>query len=209
MKIKITSVSALSEGAEVILTLSIDGGEGRVEKRKLLIFTEQYLELGLKKGDEIDETCFDELERMSRTCRAIKKGRDLLSYSASSKVRLASRLRAKGIDPESAKEASERLSRIGAINEKSDVEILVQKCLKKLWGRRRIVSDLCSKGYPRDIVISEVAEISEDEIISNCAILIKKKYGKVSSDPEERKKMIASLVRYGYTFSEITRAIDR
>lgn len=207
MKIKITSISALSEGAEVILSLSIEDGSGNSEKRRLLLFTEQYLELGLKKGSEIDMERFDELERLSRTCKAIKKGRDLLSYSASSRARLTSRLRSKGIDAESAREASEHLAHIGLIDEGADVERSVQKCLKKLWGRKRIVSDLCAKGYPRDIVLSEVAMISEDELISNCASLIQKKYGKAPNTPDERKKMIASLIRYGYSFAQITQAL--
>ena len=38
MKIEIISVSALSEGAEMLLSVRMDNGEGRSEKRKFLIF---------------------------------------------------------------------------------------------------------------------------------------------------------------------------
>ena len=61
MKIEITSVSALSEGAEMLLTVRIDNGDGRAERRKLILFTEQYLELGLCRGAMLDEELFDRI----------------------------------------------------------------------------------------------------------------------------------------------------
>ena len=86
MKIEIVGVSAQNEGAEILLTLQITADEGqKSQKRKLLIFTDKYIELDLRRGALIDEDTFDRLENMSKTCRAIKKGSELLSYSASSK----------------------------------------------------------------------------------------------------------------------------
>lgn len=208
MKIEIISVSALDEGAEILLTLKISDGEGRGEKRKLLLFTEQYLELGLSRGAIIDEETFDMLEQMSRKCKAIRKGSDLLSYSASSKVRLTQRLRSKGIDKESAQSAAEHLQKLGVINEQADVERLISADLKKLWGKKRIYNDLFAKGYDRDIIAAELDEIDNDVFVENCRALFKKKYKKMPADPAEQKKIIAALVRYGYSFSEIKQAIN-
>ena len=206
MKIEVISVSAVSEGAEMIISVSISDGDGRSEKRKFLIFTEQYLELGIRKGRIIDEETFDKLEELSKKCRAIRKGSDLLSYSASSKVRLAHRLRSKGIDKENAENAAEHLEKIGLINEEADVERQVASCLKKLWGKKRIYRELCAKGYNSDIVSENISLIDEETLVQNCAILIKKKYSVIPDEPNEVKKIIASLVRYGYTFSEIKEA---
>lgn len=206
MRIEVVSVSALSEGAEMMISVSISDGEGRVEKRKFLLFTEQYLELGIRKGSLIDEVTFDKLEEFSKSWRAIKKGTDLLFYSASSRVRLAQRLRSKGIDKESAESAAEHLEKIGLINEEADVERQVASCLKKLWGRKRIYRELCAKGYNAEIVGNNVSLIDEDTVVQNCATLIRKKYRTVPDEPNEVKKIVASLVRYGYTFSEIKAA---
>ena len=206
MKIEVISVSAVSEGAEMMISVSISDGDGRSEKRKFLIFTEQYLELGIRKGRIIDEETFDKLEELSKKCRAIRKGSDLLSYSASSKVRLAHRLRSKGIDKENAENAAEHLEKIGLINEEADVERQVASCLKKLWGKKRIYRELCAKGYNSDIVSENISLIDEETLVQNCAILIKKKYRVIPDEPNEVKKIIASLVRYGYTFSEIKEA---
>lgn len=208
MKIEIISVSALDDGAEILLTIKISNGEGRGEKRKLLLFTEQYLELGLCKGAIIDMATFDKLEEMSKRCKAIRKGSELLSYSSSSRVRLAQRLRAKGVDKESAEDAAEHLQKLGAINESNDVERLIRGDLKKLWGRKRIYSDLCSKGYDRDIITEKLDEIENDVFVENCRALFLKKYKIMPSDSAEQKKVFAALVRYGYTFSQIREALQ-
>ena len=174
-----------------------------------MIFTEQYLELGIRKGQIIDEETFDKIEELSKKCRAIRKGSDLLSYSASSKVRLAHRLRSKGIDKESAENAAEHLEKMGLIDEEADVERQVASCLKKLWGKKRIYRELCAKGYNSDIVSENISLIDEETFVQNCATLIRKKYRVIPNEPNEMKKIVAALARYGYTFSEIKEAFRR
>ena len=208
MKIEIISVTALNDGEEMMLTFKIGDDGGRQEKRKLIIFAEQYFEFGLRRGKLLDAEEFDKIEEASRRCKAIRKGSDLLSYSASSRVRLVQRLRSKGIDRDSATEAAEHLQKIGAIDERADVERLVRGDLKKLWGKKRIYSDLCAKGYERDIIAAEIENIDEDILLKNCRMLFLKRFKKMPDDPTEQKKIVASLVRYGYTFSEIKRAIN-
>ena len=132
----------MSEGAEMLLTLCISDDAGNRENRKMLIFTNQYFDMGLRKGEVLSEETFDELERCSKECLAIRKGSDLLSYSSSSRKRLVQRLKSKGIDRESAESAALRLQEIGAINEELDAYSQVESCLRKLWGKKRIYSDL-------------------------------------------------------------------
>lgn len=208
MKIEIISVNALGEGAEMLIGVAITGDSGMSEKRKFLLFTEQYLELGLCRGAVIDEDTFDRLEEMSKRCVAMRKGSDLLAYSSSSRVRLAQRLRQKGIDRESAEDAARRLEELGLIDEEADVESLVRSCLKKLWGKKRIYRELCAKGYDRDVVSRELEGVDEETLVNNCVALFRKKHKVFPSDPETQKKIIASLVRYGYSFGEIKRALQ-
>lgn len=208
MKIEVISVSAVSEGSEIVLTLSISNGEGKSEKRKFLLFTDQYLELGIGKGSVLDGDTFDRIEELSKLCVAIRKGTHLLSYSSSSKTRLALRLRQKGIDRESAEQAVEHLSSLGAINEELDVDRAVASCLKKLWGKKRIYRELCAKGYDRSIVASALETLDEETMVQNCVALFRKKHKHFPSDPDTQKKIISSLARYGYSFSEIKRALE-
>jgi regulatory protein len=114
----------------------------------------------------------------------------------------------KGIDRESAASAAEHLETLGLINEEADVERLVSSCLAKLWGKKRIYRELCAKGYDKSIVSEELSKIEQDTLVENCVALFRKKHKVFPNDPETQKKIIASLVRYGYSFDEIKRAIQ-
>lgn len=208
MRIEIISVSALEGGAEMMLKVRMSDGE-RSSVRSLLIFTDKYLELGLRRGAVIDEAAFDELERVSERCRAIKKGGDLLSYSAVSKAQLARKLRQRGFDAENAAEAAEYLETASLIDERSNVKSIISASMKKLWGRKRIYSELIRRGYDRATVGEELGLIDVEEFIENCKRLILKRAGNVPADPVGTRKLIAFLTRYGYSFSEIKAAIER
>ena len=208
MKIEIISVSAVSEGAEMLLTLRISDDCGNKETRKFLLFTNQYLELGLRKGAILSEAVFDELEKCSKECLAIRKGSDLLSYSSSSRKRLVQRLRSKGIDRESAENAALHLQEIGVINEEYDACRQVESCLRKLWGKKRIYQELLSKGYEKEYIENALKDITKEQMIENCVLLIRKKHKKIPSDSAVRKKIAGSLARYGYTFEEIKKAFE-
>lgn len=192
----------------MLLTLQISDDAGNKERRKLLIFTNQYLELGLRKGMTLDEDTFDALEKCSRECLAIRKGSDLLAYSSSSRKRLIDRLKNKGIDRETAESAASHLAKIGAINEDLNAEHEVSSCLRKLWGKKRIYQELLAKGYEKEHIANAIEDISKDQMIENCVALFRKKHKMLPDDPNVRKKIVGSLVRYGYTFDEIKRAFE-
>lgn len=208
MKIEIISVNAMSEGAEMLLTLRISDDEGNKETRKMLILTNQYFEMGLRKGTILSEDAFDNLERFSKECFAIRKGTDLLAYSSSSKRRLVQRLRNKGIDRESAESAASHLQKIGAINEELDVSCQVEARIRKLWGKKRIYVDLVAKGYEKEYIENALADITEEQMVENCALLIRKNHRTIPNDSAVRRKIVGSLSRHGYTFNEIKRAFE-
>lgn len=208
MKIEIISVSAMSEGAEMLLTIALSDDNGHQEKRKFLIFTNQYFELGLKKGAILSGDEFDQLEDCAKECIAIRKGIDLLSYSSSSKKRLVQRLKNKGIEQENAENAVSHLEKIGAINEEIDVEFQVESCIRKLWGKKRIYRELLGKGYEREHILNALEYVTKEQMIENCVKLLRKKHKVIPEDSTVRQKIVASLVRYGYTFDEIKRAFE-
>ena len=192
----------------MLLTLQISDNAGNKEKRKLLIFTNQYLELSLRKGMILDEERYDTLEKCSKECIAIRKGSDLLSYSSSSRKRLVQRLRNKGIDKESAESAATHLANMGAINEEMDAEREVASCLRKLWGKKRIYQDLVAKGYQKEYIENALDDITKEQMIENCVLLLRQKHRTIPEESEVRKKIAGSLVRYGYTFDEIRQAFE-
>lgn len=201
MLIRIRSLRVQHEGAEVSVGIVITCGEHR-EQKSLPITTEQYCELKLSVG-EISEELYDRLEEASVLCSALRSGEHLLSYGANSAQMLTRKLMQRGFSKEVASLAVERLCTMGLINERQDLRREVEKCLRKLWGAKRISAHLWSRGFDQEVIRELPALLEQVDFPANCATYIRKHYGEVPDAPNEKKKMVAALCRYGYTLQEI------
>ena len=201
MLIRIRSLRVQHEGAEVSVGIVITCGEHR-EQKSLPITTEQYCELKLSVG-EISEELYDRLEEASVFCSALRSGEHLLSYGANSAQMLTRKLMQRGFSKEVASLTVERLCAMGLINERQDLRREVEKCLRKLWGAKRISAHLWSRGFDQEVIRELPALLEEVDFPANCATYIRKHYGEVPDAPNEKKKMVAALCRYGYTLQEI------
>lgn len=150
---------------------------------------------------------FDELECAGEFCAALNKGAELLSYGANSRRALELKLRRYGYDVELCSRVGEELCRRGLIREASDASSIVRVCLRSGYGRSRIIAKLRQKGYGDEAVRKALDGVDESVYTENCAALIKKKFGYIPSDADGRRKMAASLARYGYSFSQIKAAM--
>lgn len=150
---------------------------------------------------------FDELECASEFCAALNKGAELLSYGANSRRALELKLRRYGYDGELCSRVGEELCRRGLIREASDASSIVRVCLRSGYGKNRIIAKLRQKGYGDEAVREALDGVDESVYTENCAALIKKKFGYIPSDADGRRKMAASLARYGYSFSQIKAAM--
>lgn len=207
MKIEICGVRAREDGAEMLITVVISNDEN-TETKKFLLPVGYYAEMGLFKGKTLQEKLLDDIEAHSKKYLALKKGTELLSYGMCSKKKLSYKLRIKGFDREDADAAAEHLASKKIIDEESDAEKLVSEYIKKLWGKKRIYSELLSKGYGKDISYAAVSLVNDEIFAENCVSIIKKRCGGVPEDPIEKKRLINSLLRYGYSFSEINAALS-
>ena len=205
LTITIRALRAQHEGAEMLVQLLLENGEHQ-EQKSLVITTEQYCEFNLTRGP-ITEEIYEKIEEAAELCRALRSGESLLSYGANSVQALTRKLIGKGYKREVAAQAAERLAGYGLIDEERDMRREVEKCLRKLWGAKRISAHLWSKGYAAD-TMQGLSELLKDvDFTQNCAALIQKHYGEVPTDSEEQRRMIASLSRYGYAIGEIREAI--
>lgn len=150
---------------------------------------------------------FNELECAGEFCAALNKGAELLSYGANSRRALELKLRRYGYDVELCSRVGEELCRRGLIREASDASSIVRVCLRSGYGRSRIIAKLRQKGYGDEAVREALDGVDESVYTENCAALIKKKFGYIPSDADGRRKMAASLARYGYSFSQIKAAM--
>lgn len=206
MTINITSITAKNGGAELCVRVRISNGESS-ETRELFLLARQYAELRPQKG-EISEEFFDELAAASEVCSAVKRGMYILGYGACSGKNMVNKLRSKGFDKETAIAAAEHLCELGYINENEDAAREAERALKKGWGRRRIAAMLCEKGYRSEAVENAMDSLRGYDFSSACTAVVRKKFGSVPKDNEQRKKLFAALMRYGYSATEIKNAFS-
>lgn len=204
LEISIISIRALKNGAEMQITAVIENGAAR-DVHKLVILTEQYCSIKPQKGP-ITEEQFEELESAARLCGALRSGQSALSYGSASILHLTRKIMRHGYSKEDATAAAERLRAAGLINEDEHLEREVEKCLRKLWGARRIQSHLWSKGFSRETLERLPSLLETVDFAGNCTLLIRKHCGTLPEDPSARKKLYASLARYGYSPEEIREA---
>ena len=204
MTAEITSISAINAGAEVVIEIKLSEA-GCSEKRKAILLARQYAELRIHKG-EIDLNTLDEVFEASEICAAVKRGMNILGYGACSEKNMALKLRSKGFDCDIARRAARHLSELGYINECDDAEREAERCIKKLWGIKRIVAFLYEKGYTDPDVRLVASKLEEYDFTGSCVALIERKFRALPEDREEQKKLFAALVRYGHTPSDIKKA---
>ena len=205
--ITVRSLYAQNEGSEIAVRVLLESGEHR-EERRLLITAEQYYELKLCKG-VISEERYELLEEASLLCNAIRSGENLLSYGANSAQMLSQKLMRRGFSRDVSQAAAQKLQEMGLINEQNDLRRELEKCLRKLWGGKRIRAHLWSRGFASEAMVELPCLLEEIDFISNCAALIRKYYVGIPKDVDERRRMIASLSRYGYSITEIREAMAR
>ena len=140
----------------------------------------------------------------------MRRGESLLSYGSNSRELLVRKLKTRKIEDSYARRAADILAERGYINDRECALGEAERCVKKLWGERRILSHLMSRGYKGEAIDEARAYLEDVDFVPLCAELIKKKYpGATSADRKERDRAISALIRYGYSQGAIKAAIQK
>ncbi len=209
INISITSICSRNGGEETDITFVIGNGENS-EQCTFTLSAQQFLTLGIVKG-ESDTYTFDTVSFEARVWSAVKRGMLMLACGAVSEKAMRLKLAAKGFDKEVSEQAASMLASRGLIRENEDAARLSCKLADKLWGKKRIISELYSKGYTQKSIAYAICELENSgvDFDENCRRLIKKRYEDIPPDPQGRAKLYAALARYGYSSSEIKQAIQK
>lgn len=206
MRISIISITAGADD-DIAVSFEICEGENRAVS-KFWISVSAYTQFSLSVG-ESSQGVFDAVERESKIYSAYKKATYLLGFGSQSKKTLQTKLVMRGCEAEIAREAIERLVERQLLSEADMALREAEKCVLKLWGESRIRAHLAQKGYGEE-EIKKAFFALEDEGVDfslNCMKLIEKKYLPLPKDKKEMQKIIASLMRYGYSISQIKAAL--
>jgi len=136
-----------------------------------------------------------------RNTEATEAALRLLEYADNTEKKLREKLLRKGFSPSECCAALEYVKRVGALDDRRLMERTVERLAKvKLYGRRRIVSELFAKGFVRADI--DGFDFSEYDFAALCAERIKK----TARRYPEREKMYAALLRYGYASADVSAA---
>lgn len=202
--ISITRIARAEDETLVTLSVTIEA-DGKKDKRWFLVPEKFFFEERLKKG-EITPEIFERIESESKKCRAYLRGANILGYGANSEKKLTEKLQKRGFDRETATSAAKKLKKDGFIDEEKDATNKAFACVRKLWGKKRIIAKLYESGYRNDAIKAAAERLSEVDFTENCKKLIAKKVKALPTDRKELEKLTAFLLRYGYSLSEIKEA---
>ena len=201
-------------------TLRTDYGYFDITRADLSQFLSKYLgddvKDAVRPGSELDflplyveEEAQSELEAYGEKLKAIKYASYILGIGDKSEKQLRLKLKTKGYSSQATDSAFEVLRRNGYLDDerscKRKCEILAKS---KLFGRRRIISELMAKGYAYPLCERTLDE-AEIDFEENLSLLYEKiSKGEDLTDWEQKKKISDKLLRYGYSYDEINCLFD-
>ena len=114
-------------------------------------------------------------------------------------------------DDNSVDTAMEKLLDLGLVNDRRYAENLTRELFeRKKYGKNRVKSELFKRGID-SVTVNEVLEEYENENdtdnIKTIVDIIQKKYYNKLIDDKSRQKVVAALVRLGYSFGDIRQAM--
>ena len=202
------SIKSVSESPAGISVSILLGTADNYETTEYLISREFWQWGRLQNGSDITEEDFLGMDRSAALSRAIARMKGILSYSGVSRRMLIQRLKGYDFSEEICTTAADYAVEHGMVREDVQVEHAVDTYLRrKYWGRRRIAAELSAKGYPREVIESALADIPEEDFMHALHVILERKYGEIPADPQEKQKMILSLLRMGYSGNEIKDAL--
>lgn len=205
MEIKIESAGAL-EGGDISVKIAVLSGDYS-ERKTFVITPSDWRDLKLVCGRELSKIEYDALEEAAQFRSALEKGFNLLEYGANSHAALERKLVRRGFSIKAALRAADYLGLHGYINENADSDSIIHSCIAKGYGSRRIILKLREKGYGDKVLTAAAEKLADIDFVGNCAGVIKKRCGKIPNDKDSRNRIVAAMVRYGYSFTEIRDAV--
>lgn len=161
----------------------------------------------IKDETEIDEDEWQTLVDKINYSKAINKCYDLLSRRDHSVKELKTKL-LRTVDENNAQRAIERMIELGYLDDEKYAEKLLEYLIEnKRMSKAHIKQEMFKRGVPNDI-ISSLLEYAEIDNVSSICDLIQTKYRNKLNAENGKEKVIASLMRKGFSYSDIKSAFN-
>lgn len=179
-------------------------------ERKLYLHIDIIVDFGLKIGMTVERDQLRKIIAASNFRRAYQYALYCLDYRDYSAEDLFEKLMKTYKNEAVCLAVVRKLAKAGIIDDQRYAEKLAQKLVEtKKFGYHRALREMKAKGLDEDTAI-EALEKYGDSFAENLAQLIEKKHSRYLTDSGDRKnieKVKNALVRYGYGFDEVNRAV--
>ena len=190
-----------SERKKGRILIKLDSGD------LLRVTEEELLRFRLHSGMTLDEGTLAELTASARASSTKATAANMGGARPLSKREVQRRVVKKGAQEADAQAAADWLEDIGAVNDAAYAAALVRHYGARGYGAARVKEELRRRGVPRELWEEALEGLPDSETVLDA--LIRKKAGGELSDPREIKRVSDSLLRRGYSWSEVRAALSR
>lgn len=166
----------------------------------------------IKNGTEISEDDWNELVVKINYKKALNKCYDLLSRRDHSVKELRDKL-LRTVDSKSADKAINKMLELGYLDDEKYAKILLHHLItNKKMSKTFIKNEMYKRGINSDIISNCLEDIEIDNVSSILDLLESKYLSKLSFDENyknNKEKVIASLMRKGFSYSDVKSAFYR
>ena len=196
--------------------MKISHTKGRGKKIHLLLDDEYQITTDIdfwaehyfKDGCEITQEEWESLTDSIYYKKAVDKCYDLLSRRDHSVKELKTKL-LRTVDEKNADKAIEKMLELGYLDDEKYARNLVKYLAQtRNMSKNHIKQEMFKRGIPNEI-INSVMEDYEFDNVSSVVDLILTKYRNKLNNEDGNKKVIASLMRKGFSYSDIKNAFYR
>lgn len=162
----------------------------------------------LKAGVELDHDVLFELKYQSDLRRTRERALYLLESRSHTRKELVDKL-VKNSDEEIAEQIADRMEELGLLNDADYAERYARQLVNsKGYGMDRVRRQLAQKGIDRELIDEQIAALSETvDVDEKLTTLIQRKYERYLGDKKGEDKTISALIRLGYRYDDIRRAL--
>ena len=196
--------------------MKISHTKGRGKKIHLLLDDEYQITTDIdfwaehyfKDGTEITQEEWESLTDSIYYKKAVDKCYDLLSRRDHSVKELKTKL-LRTVDEKSADKAIEKMLELGYLDDEKYARNLVKYLAQpRNMSKPHIKQEMFKRGIPNEIIILVMEDYEFDNV--SCVVdLILTKYRNKLNNEDGNKKVIASLMRKGFSYSDIKNAFYR
>ena len=177
-------------------------GEYRMTVDSNFWYSEKWHKLSSVDAEELAE-----LESSVNSRRAFLNGMNLLSRRAHSKKEIVIKLSQK-YPKEAAQSAADKLEELRLIDDEKFAQLYAEELYeRKKYSPKRIENELKLKGISSEIASETVKSLDKDDF-NRIILLLNSKYRNKLSDEKNIKRTINALMRMGYSYSDIRKALE-